>query len=46
MALSATPAVTDRTPPFLGQDTVEVLTDLLDYDDDVLGELFASGVLE
>ena len=33
-------------PPFLGQDTVEVLTELLGYDDERLGELFAAGALD
>ena len=33
-------------PPSLGQDTVEVLTELLGYDDERLGELFAAGALE
>ena len=46
MALSDTPAEVSGVPPLLGQDTVEVLTELLGYDDDRLGELFAAGALE
>ena len=46
MRLSATPAMVTRTPPLLGQDTFDVLTDLLGYDGDRLGELFAAGALE
>ena len=33
-------------PPLLGQDTVEVLTEVLGYDDERLGELFAAGALD
>ena len=46
MALSDTPAEVSGVPPVLGQDTVEVLTELLGYDGDRLGELFAAGALE
>lgn len=46
MHLSETPAAVTRTPPLLGQDTFDVLTDLLGYDGDRLGELFAAGALE
>ena len=46
MALSATPGRVEGVPPFLGQDTVEVLTGTLGYDDERLGELFASGALD
>jgi crotonobetainyl-CoA:carnitine CoA-transferase CaiB-like acyl-CoA transferase len=45
-ALSATPATVAGIPPLLGQDTVDVLTDVLGYDDDRLGELFAAGALD
>ncbi|MCU1501970.1 MAG: hypothetical protein JWM12_1324 [Ilumatobacteraceae bacterium] len=44
--LSATPAVVVGAPPLLGQDTVGVLTDVLGYDDERLGDLFASGALD
>jgi crotonobetainyl-CoA:carnitine CoA-transferase CaiB-like acyl-CoA transferase len=44
--LSATPAVVAGVPPLLGQDTVEVLTGVLGYDDERLGELFAVGALD
>ena len=46
MALSATPATVEGIPPLLGQDTVDVLTDVLGYDDDRLGVLFAAGALD
>ncbi len=45
-ALSATPATVLGIPPLLGQDTVDVLTEVLGYDDDRLGELFAVGALD
>jgi crotonobetainyl-CoA:carnitine CoA-transferase CaiB-like acyl-CoA transferase len=45
IALSETPGVVEGIPPFLGQDTVEVLTDLLGYDDDRIGALYAAGAL-
>ncbi len=44
--LSATPAVVRGIPPLLGQDTVDVLTELLGYDDERLGLLFAAGALD
>ncbi len=44
--LSATPATVTGAPPLLGQDTVDVLTGVLGYDDARLGELFAAGALE
>ncbi|MEO5898611.1 MAG: CoA transferase, partial [Ilumatobacteraceae bacterium] len=44
--LSATPAVVSGAPPLLGQDTVDVLTDVLGYDDERLGELFAASALD
>ena len=43
IGLSATPATVRRGPPVLGEHTVEVLTELLGYDDERLGELFAAG---
>ena len=46
MALTATPAVVGGVPPLLGQDTVDVLTEVLGYDDERLGVLFAAGALE
>ncbi len=44
--LSATPAVVQGSPPVLGQHTVDVLTEVLGYSDDRLGELFAAGALD
>jgi crotonobetainyl-CoA:carnitine CoA-transferase CaiB-like acyl-CoA transferase len=46
IGLSATPATIRRGPPVLGEHTVEVLTELLGYDDDRLGELFAAEALD
>jgi crotonobetainyl-CoA:carnitine CoA-transferase CaiB-like acyl-CoA transferase len=45
MALRETPGVVEGIPPFLGQDTVEVLTELLGYDDDRVGARYAAGAL-
>jgi CoA-transferase family III len=46
ITLSATPATIRRGPPVLGEHTVEVLTELLGYDDTRLGELFAADALD
>ncbi len=46
VALSATPADVSGIPPSLGQDTMEVLTEYLGYDDERLGDLFAAGALD
>jgi crotonobetainyl-CoA:carnitine CoA-transferase CaiB-like acyl-CoA transferase len=46
ITLSATPATIRRGPPVLGEHTVEVLTDLLGYDEARLGELFAAEALD
>jgi crotonobetainyl-CoA:carnitine CoA-transferase CaiB-like acyl-CoA transferase len=46
MRLSATPARLESGPPLLGQDTVGVLMEVLGYDDERLGELFAVGALD
>jgi crotonobetainyl-CoA:carnitine CoA-transferase CaiB-like acyl-CoA transferase len=46
IGLSATPATVRRGPPVLGEHTVEVLTELLGYDDARLGELFAADALD
>ena len=46
VVLSDTPARIDRGAPVLGQDTVEVLTRLLGYDEERLGLLFAAGALD
>jgi crotonobetainyl-CoA:carnitine CoA-transferase CaiB-like acyl-CoA transferase len=43
--LSATPGVVEGIPPFLGQDTNEVLTAMLGYDDDRVGALYTAGAL-
>ena len=44
--LSDTPAIIERGAPVLGQDTVEVLTRLLDYDEERISSLFAAGALD
>jgi benzylsuccinate CoA-transferase BbsF subunit len=44
--LSDTPAEVAGTPPFLGQDTVDVLLGELGYDDGRLGELYAASALD
>jgi crotonobetainyl-CoA:carnitine CoA-transferase CaiB-like acyl-CoA transferase len=44
--LDATPADVNGVPPTLGQDTVDVLTGLLGYDDARLGDLFVAGALD
>jgi benzylsuccinate CoA-transferase BbsF subunit len=46
MRLSATPANVVGSPPLLGQDTVDVLTEVLGYNDEQLGDLFAVGALD
>ena len=46
IGLGATPAEVVGVPPTLGQDTVDVLTGLLGYDDERLGELFVAGALD
>src|SRR4051812_16730047 len=43
MKRSAAPAVVQGPPPVLGQDTVEVITEILGYSDDAMGDLFAAG---
>jgi crotonobetainyl-CoA:carnitine CoA-transferase CaiB-like acyl-CoA transferase len=44
--LSGTPADVSGIPPSLGQDTIDVLTEYLGYDDERLGDLFAAGALD
>jgi benzylsuccinate CoA-transferase BbsF subunit len=44
--LEATPAGVDRSPPLLGQDTLDVLTDVLHYSEERIAELLASGALD
>ena len=44
--LSATPSNVPHGAPILGLDTIEVLTTLLGYDDDRVGELYGSGALD
>ncbi len=46
MDLSATPADVRGSPPILGEHTVEVLTEVLGYDDERLGDLFGAGALD
>jgi crotonobetainyl-CoA:carnitine CoA-transferase CaiB-like acyl-CoA transferase len=46
IVLDATPADVSGIPPSLGQDTVDVLTSFLGYDDARLGDLFAAGALD
>ena len=43
--LSATPAAIRRPPPLLGEHTVEVLTELLGYDEETLSRLREEGVV-
>jgi crotonobetainyl-CoA:carnitine CoA-transferase CaiB-like acyl-CoA transferase len=45
MKLSATPAVTGKPPPLLGQHTDEVLRDVLGRSDGEIAALRAKGVL-
>jgi len=44
--LSDTPAQVTGVPPFLGQDTVDILLNELGYDDERLGELYAANALD
>jgi benzylsuccinate CoA-transferase BbsF subunit len=44
--LSATPSRLQHGAPILGLDTIEVLTTVLGYDDDRVGELYAAGALD
>lgn len=46
MRLSRTPARVERCAPTLGQHTDQILTDILGYDQQRVGELRAAGVLE
>ncbi len=46
ISLSVTPPTVRRGPPVLGEHTVEVLTELLGYDEERLGELFAAEALD
>jgi crotonobetainyl-CoA:carnitine CoA-transferase CaiB-like acyl-CoA transferase len=46
IGLSATPGAIRRGPPVLGEHTVDVLTELLGYDDERLGDLLAAEALE
>jgi crotonobetainyl-CoA:carnitine CoA-transferase CaiB-like acyl-CoA transferase len=46
IALDATPASVGASPPLLGQDTVDVLTSVLGFSDERIGELFACSALE
>src|SRR5690606_25584224 len=41
-----TPAEINGVPPTLGQDTVDVVVEMLGYDDERLGDLFVAGALE
>ncbi len=43
--LSATPAAIRRPPPLLGEHTVEVLTELLGYDEETVSRLHEEGVV-
>jgi crotonobetainyl-CoA:carnitine CoA-transferase CaiB-like acyl-CoA transferase len=45
-ALDATPASVGASPPLLGQDTVDVLTGVLGFSDERIGDLFACSALE
>jgi crotonobetainyl-CoA:carnitine CoA-transferase CaiB-like acyl-CoA transferase len=44
--LGDTPAEVTGTPPFLGQDTVDILLGELGYDDARLGDLYAASALD
>jgi crotonobetainyl-CoA:carnitine CoA-transferase CaiB-like acyl-CoA transferase len=46
ITMSDTPARVERTPPSVGQDTFEVLTEILGYDPEHVGQLLAGGVLD
>jgi benzylsuccinate CoA-transferase BbsF subunit len=46
MGLSTTPATIRRGPPILGEHTIEVVTDLLLYPEDRLGDLLAAEALD
>ncbi len=46
MGLSATPATIRRGPPILGEHTIEVVTELLVYPEDRLGDLLAAEALD
>jgi crotonobetainyl-CoA:carnitine CoA-transferase CaiB-like acyl-CoA transferase len=46
ISLSATPATIRRGPPVLGEHTVDVVTELLGYDDERLGMLLGAGALD
>ena len=45
ITLSETPARVERTPPSVGQDTFEVLTEMLGYDPDFVGALDRKSVV-
>jgi benzylsuccinate CoA-transferase BbsF subunit len=44
--LSRTPPQVDRGSPTLGQDTWQILTEVLGYDDDTAAELIGRGIFE
>ena len=46
ITLSDTPGRVERTPPSVGQDTFEVLTEILGYHPDRVGTLLAAGALD
>ena len=46
MGLSTTPATIRRGPPILGEHTIEVVTELLVYPEDRLGDLLAAEALD
>jgi crotonobetainyl-CoA:carnitine CoA-transferase CaiB-like acyl-CoA transferase len=46
VVLSATPAIVTTAAPVLGEHTIEVLTELLGYPEDRLGDLFAAEALD
>jgi crotonobetainyl-CoA:carnitine CoA-transferase CaiB-like acyl-CoA transferase len=46
IVLEQTPGVIQRAAPVLGAHTVEILTEVLRYDEERVGSLFASGALD
>jgi crotonobetainyl-CoA:carnitine CoA-transferase CaiB-like acyl-CoA transferase len=46
MGLTATPGTIRSGPPVLGEHTIDVLTELLGYEEERLGDLFAAEALD
>jgi crotonobetainyl-CoA:carnitine CoA-transferase CaiB-like acyl-CoA transferase len=43
---SRTPSSIRHPPPLLGQHTIEILKDLVDYSNDEINELVAEGIIQ